>query len=137
MKVQGRPTKYDPKFDEQVFKLALLGATDKEIANFFNVAESTLNLWKKNENFSESLKKGKVEADVEVAAAMYKLATGYNYTEEQATANGSVVKLSKYQHANERSNARWLHNRRANWRENAHTEEKTLKIEFTNTKKKK
>ena len=52
----GRPSKYDPDtMDEQVFKLCLLGATDEEMADFFNVALSTLNLWKKEHpEFSES-----------------------------------------------------------------------------------
>lgn len=80
----GRPTKYDKKYNDQVYKLCLLGATDKELADFFEVAESTINLWKlKQEQFSESIKKGKMEADANVADKLYKRANGYQYTEEQ------------------------------------------------------
>jgi hypothetical protein len=62
----GRPTKYLPEYNEQVIKLCKLGATDEELADFFNVAESTINLWKiKEPEFSESIKKGKIIADCE------------------------------------------------------------------------
>lgn len=74
----GRPTKYDPKYDQQAYKLCLLGATDKELADFFEVSESTLNLWKlEHPSFSEALRAGKFEADAEVANKLYKKATGY------------------------------------------------------------
>lgn len=36
----GRPTKYKKEYDDQAFKLCLLGATDKEIADFFEVNRS-------------------------------------------------------------------------------------------------
>ena len=56
----GRPSKYLPEYDELVFKLCLLGSTDAELAETFGVAESTLNLWKKEHpSFSESLGRGK------------------------------------------------------------------------------
>ena len=42
----GRPTKYKDEYCEQAYKLCLLGATDKEMADFFQVSLSTLNLWK-------------------------------------------------------------------------------------------
>ncbi|HDR1425398.1 TPA: helix-turn-helix domain-containing protein, partial [Pasteurella multocida] len=52
--------------------------TDKDIANFFEVSESTLNNWK-NEypEFLESIKKGKMLADANVAERLYKRALGY------------------------------------------------------------
>ena len=54
----GRPTKYDPKYIEQVYKLCLLGATDSDMANFFNISEATLNNWKiEYPEFLESIKK--------------------------------------------------------------------------------
>ena len=78
----GAPSKYDPAYNEQVYKLCLLGATDKEIADFFSVVESTINLWKKEHpEFSESIKKGKVIADAEVAYSLNKRAKGYQYDE--------------------------------------------------------
>ena len=40
----GRPTKYKEEYAEQAYKLCLLGAKDKEMADFFQVSLSTLNL---------------------------------------------------------------------------------------------
>lgn len=85
----GRPTKYKAEFAEQARKLCLLGATDADLAEFFEVAESTINKWKKDHKaFSESIKKGKIDADANVAHSLYKRATGY----EQ-----DIVKAFQYQ----------------------------------------
>lgn len=74
----GRPTAYKKEYNEQVEKLCRLGATDIEIADFFGVSESTLNLWKKkHKEFSESLKRGKEISDLEVANSLYNRAKGY------------------------------------------------------------
>lgn len=42
----GRPTDYRPEYAEHARKLCLLGATDKDLADWFEVVESTVNLWK-------------------------------------------------------------------------------------------
>lgn len=61
-------------------KLCRLGATDKELADFFGVSESTLNKWKLDHKaFSESIKSGKLVADSEVADKLFKRATGYQH----------------------------------------------------------
>ena len=73
-----RPTNYKEEYNVQVEKLCKLGATDKEIADFFNVCESTIHLWKlKHPMFFESIKKGKVIADMEIANSLYNKAKGY------------------------------------------------------------
>ena len=78
----GRPSKYQPEFAEQARKLCLLGATDRELADFFEVAESTLNLWKlEHPEFSESLKAGKEVADERVERSLYQMAVGYEQDE--------------------------------------------------------
>lgn len=80
----GRPTKFKPEYSEQVFKLCLLGATDKDLAGFFDVSESTLNLWKlEHESFSESIKRGKQEADANVANRLYQRALGFEHDSEE------------------------------------------------------
>lgn len=82
----GAPTKYDPKYNDQVYKLCLLGADDHDIANFFNVHVNTVINWRKAEvEFLESCKKGKEEADQKVAESTYKRALGYEYTEEHTS----------------------------------------------------
>ena len=42
----GRPSLYDPDYARQAKKLAELGATDQEIADFFEVDVRTIYRWK-------------------------------------------------------------------------------------------
>jgi hypothetical protein len=81
----GRPTLYRPEFEEQVYKLCLLGAIDKDIADFFEVSVATINTWKhEHPKFLESIRNGKRVADTNVAHSLYKRATGAEYTTHQA-----------------------------------------------------
>lgn len=81
----GRPSAFKPEFIEQVYKLALLGLKDTEIAKFFDVKEQTINNWKiKYPDFFESLKKGKLDADGEVVKSLYNRALGSKITVQQA-----------------------------------------------------
>jgi hypothetical protein len=76
----GRPSLYKEEYPKQARKLGLLGATDKEIADFFEVSEDTIYEWKKaHPEFSEALKEGKAQADAEVANRLYKRAMGYSH----------------------------------------------------------
>ena len=79
MATRGRRTKYDSKFHpKQVLKYALLGLTDEQMAGAFDIAKSTLNLWKKEyPEFSDSMSAGKIEADANVASTLYKRALGH------------------------------------------------------------
>jgi len=90
----GRPTNYKEEYADQVHKLCLLGLTDTELANFFDVAESTLNLWKKKyPEFSESLWRGKQIADAEVALSLYHRACGYQHQEIHISSyQGTIIK---------------------------------------------
>jgi len=79
---EGRPTKYRKAFNKLAFQLALLGATDMQAAEAMDISVSTLYEWKeKHRQFSEALRRGKIEADGRVAAALYKRATGFKYNE--------------------------------------------------------
>lgn len=81
----GRPTEYRPEYSEQATKLCLLGATDAQLGEFFDVVESTINLWKiEHPEFSESLRAGKRVADAEVAHSLFNRARGAHYTTNQA-----------------------------------------------------
>jgi hypothetical protein len=78
----GRPSKYVPKLNKQAESLARLGLTDKEIAEFFGIAESTFYEWKDAyPKFAEAIKKGKLPADAKVVDSLFKRATGYKYKE--------------------------------------------------------
>lgn len=117
---KGRPTDYKPEFDEQVYKLSLLGATDKEIADFFNVTKQTINNWK-NEyiSFFDSIKRGKIIADTQVAESLHKRATGYDYEEVTTIAKNKgtevyteVHKTKKHVVPDTAAMNIWLKNRR-------------------------
>ena len=61
----GRPSKFKEEYTKLAYHYSLLGATDKQMAGFFEVSESTINLWKlKHPRFSESIRRGKAEADL-------------------------------------------------------------------------
>jgi hypothetical protein len=80
MAEEGRPTKYRVAFIRQAIRLGRLGATDREVADFFQVSESTLYLWKsEHPKFSEALKAGKEHADARVQQSLYRRALGYSH----------------------------------------------------------
>lgn len=72
-------------FPRQAFQLALLGATDKQIAEIFNCNLQTIDYWKRTNKggFRVALNRGKMQADAKVAEAFFKKATGYTVTEER------------------------------------------------------
>lgn len=76
----GRPTDYRPEYAEQAYKLCLLGATDKAMADFFRTSEQTLNAWKAAQpKFLEALRAGKAKADAEMAHSLYHRGKGYSH----------------------------------------------------------
>lgn len=82
--MRGRPTKFKPEFTQQAEKLCLLGATDREIASFFEVTERTLNRWKADfPEFCQALKAGKQEADDRVERSLFNRAVGYSFDSEK------------------------------------------------------
>lgn len=88
----GRPSGYKPEYCDQAYKLCLLGADDKRIADFFEISEATLNRWKsEHPEFWESLKAGKENADAAVAASLYNRAKGYVSKKTVTATNGGIV----------------------------------------------
>lgn len=90
----GRPSKYKKEYADQAFKLCLLGHTDEELADFFEVDERTVNNWKQDyEEFFQSVIRGKAIADAEVAYGLFRRATGYEYNEVTFEKNGDKLTL--------------------------------------------
>lgn len=86
-----RPTDYRKEYAEQARKLCLLGYTDKQLADFFNVNERTINRWKiDHPEFCQSIKKGKEVADIEVIESLYKRAVGFEYDEMELKTDGNA-----------------------------------------------
>lgn len=112
----GRPSCYRAEYEEQVHKLALLGATDKEIGDFFNVTETTINNWKiAFPEFFESIKRGKIQADAEVAEKLFERAKGYEHPETKVFCHeGDITTYEVVKHYPPDTAAAfiWLKNRR-------------------------
>lgn len=118
----GRPSKFDPKMLEQVEKLCLLGATDKEMSNFFGVSEQTFNTWKQQHpEFLEALRKGKEEADANVASRLYARAIGYEHPDVHVSNYQGQVTLTpirKHYPPDTAAAIIWLKNRQpGRWRD--------------------
>ena len=97
-KKRGRKSEYQKEYADQALKLCLLGAIDKELAEFFSVSVQTLNKWKKDyPEFLESLKKGKNIADANVASRLYNRAIGYSCKATKfATSEGRITDSKEY-----------------------------------------
>lgn len=123
----GRPTKYKPEYAEQARKLCLLGATDEEIANFFDVNVATINRWKNDfPEFCESIKKGKILADANIAERLYRRAMGYEAPDvDIRVVEGEIIEtpLTKYYPPDTPAAIFWLKNRqRSKWRDKVDNE---------------
>jgi hypothetical protein len=123
----GRPTKYDPGMDGQAEKLCKLGATDKELAEFFEIAESTLNEWKLTyTKFSESIRAGKMLADANVAERLYQRAMGFEHDSEEIKVVEGVIErvpIRKIYPPDSTAAIFWLKNRQKDkWRDKTETE---------------
>ena len=80
MAAVGRPSSYVERFANEAYKLCLLGATDAELADFFQVDEATVHRWKiERPEFYESITRGKQIADANVADRLYQRALGYSH----------------------------------------------------------
>lgn len=118
----GRKTYYKKEYAEQAFKLCLLGADNKRLANFFSVGETTIIDWSNNhKEFSEAIKRGKEEADAEIAHSLYHRAKGYSHKDvDIRVIEGKVVttEITKQYPPDTAAAMIWLKNRqRDKWRD--------------------
>jgi hypothetical protein len=132
----GRPSKYKVEYAKQAAKLCKLGATDAQLADFFQVSVSTVNLWKvEHKDFSESIKVPKAEADERVEQSLYRRAMGYEHDEVDIRVVGGelvVTPIRKYYPPDSTAMIFWLKNRKsAEWRdkqEHEHTGSLTVTL---------
>jgi hypothetical protein len=118
----GRPSGYRPEFDAQAAKLCRLGATDRDIADFFGVSEQTINAWKlRNPSFLEALTRSKDEFDSQVERSLFQRALGYSHKAvKMFQAGGEVISKDYTEHYPPDTTACifWLKNRQKDkWRD--------------------
>ncbi|WP_089177136.1 helix-turn-helix domain-containing protein [Bosea sp. AS-1] len=121
-KSRGAPTAYKPEYAAQAAKLCALGATDMELADFFEVDTRTIYRWKHaNEDFCQAVIAGKDQADARVERALYNRAVGYSYQSEKIfNEKGTIIRAPVVEHVPPDTGAafNWLKNRKpAEWRD--------------------
>jgi len=117
-----RPSRYKAEFAEQAVQLCRLGATDKELAEFFGVTERTINAWKgAHPAFLHALKEGKQLADAQVADKLFQRAIGYSHPDVHISNYQGLVTITpitKHYPPDPTSMIFWLKNRRPDlWRD--------------------
>lgn len=86
-KLNYKPKSFTPKELRSIELLAKLGATTKQIAEYFRVREDTVHRWKLGHNgFIEAFDRGRLHADMKVANSLFKRAVGMTYIEEEYSA---------------------------------------------------
>lgn len=116
-------TLYKTEYVEQSRKLAAMGATDEQIADFFSVALRTLNNWKKkDDDLVAALKDGKDRYDTSmVEASLRDRAIGYSHKAVDIRAvNGDIVvtEYTKHYPPDPTAAIFWLKNRnRDRWKD--------------------
>lgn len=118
----GRPSPYKPEFPEQARKLCELGATDVELADFFEVSVVTIWAWqRRHEDFLKAIKVGKEQADDRTERSLFHRANGYTFESEKVFQfRGQIVRAQTREHVPPDTTACifWLKNRRPElWRD--------------------
>ena len=116
MSVIGRPTSYRPEFSELACNYCLLGATNVELAGFFDVAPRTIDNWiARIPEFAAAVLEGRAVADSRVARALHQRAVGYTCTVRRTVLwRGEERVLTREVHypPDVRACIFWLRNRR-------------------------
>lgn len=130
----GQKLKFDKKMVKLIYRLALLGSTDKEIATTLEVQDTTLHRWKREyPEIVTALKAGRDEADARVADSLYRRALGYKHKAVELKVvslpdgGGSVVEkvdVVKHYPPDTKAASLWLRNRKSKfWKERDSDEE--------------
>lgn len=122
MAERGRPSEYKPEYAEQAAKLCALGATDIELADFFEVDTRTIYRWKNvHDDFCQAVIVGKENSDARVERSLYNRAVGYTFESEKVFQfQGEVIRAPTTEHVPPDPGAAklWLTNRKpADWRD--------------------
>lgn len=128
-KVGGRPGGYNSEYhDDHAYKFCLMGATDKELAVFFEIEYETLQSWKQRyPTFAQAIRAGREIADSLVAESLYERAKGYSHDEDKVFCNSlgdvTVVPTTRHYPPDTHAAVHWLNNRQQiHWKNKDHHE---------------
>jgi hypothetical protein len=135
----GRPSLYRPEYAEKAKELCNNGATDAELADYFEVSITAIKSWKSvHPAFHTALKAGKDIADDRVERSLYEKATGYTFDAVKIfmPAGAQDPVYAQYrEHVPPDTTAMifWLKNRRkAEWRDKQDVEHSgEVKVEYS------
>lgn len=96
----GAPPIYRPEFARQAERLCKLGATDADLADFFEVTIRTIERWKSaRKDFGAAVIDGKEKNDERVVRAIYHRAVGYTHDAEKIMQHqGRVIRAKHREH---------------------------------------
>lgn len=128
-------TTYDPKYAPIAVKLCQLGATDRDLADAFDVSQNTIDRWKvRHPEFLEALTLGKDPANNRVERSLYQRANGYSHPDTKLFLgkDGKIVAHEYVKHLPPDTVACifWLKNRRPDqWRDKLDIDQHTRPAE--------
>lgn len=128
-----RPVHWTESKIHVIYSLALLGATEAQMADILEVDLETIKYWKRTKpEFLQALNQGKLGADAKVVEAFYRCAIGFDYEEEESRViRGELktVKVNRKRPPDAWAAAKWLSLRqRQMW-----SETQRIEINQTNT----
>lgn len=114
-------SQYQPGFARRAQDYCMLGATNAELAELFEVTERTIEKWMVElPRFKRCVQNGRTGADVSVSRALHRRATGMKVTKERAMlvkGKVQVVELKEELPPDTNAASLWLANRqRSKWR---------------------
>lgn len=100
---RGPASKCTSEVVQQAYRLCLLGMTNADLADAFEVHETTIEYWcRKYSDFKKAVERGRTFADSHVVEKLYERALGYSHnavkffktrvTEKEYDDNGNVIK---------------------------------------------
>lgn len=118
----GRPKALQDIDLKELTKLCMLGLTGQQLADFYEVDESTIYAAKKRDDeFSKAIKRGREVADYKVGEALYQRAVGYEHEAIDIKQNsGEIIETPYIKHYAPDTTAAifWLKNRqKEHWRD--------------------
>jgi hypothetical protein len=119
---RGPASGFKSDFCKLARKFCILGATNEQLAELFEVSVSTIGAWLVQfPDFKEAVRQGRAVADAEVAESLFGRATGHDRKIEKivATPEGpQVMSYTRHYEADTAACIFWLRNRRRDqWRE--------------------
>jgi hypothetical protein len=91
----GRKSDFVPEMIHEIEQLARLGASNEDIAEFYRISQSTVEVWfRNNPRLYEAKKRGSIQADMQVVDSLWKNANGYDYTKTEKVYNQKGICIS-------------------------------------------